>query len=138
MRSSYGDANVDRATDITEAALSDDHYNQAVEKYQDAINKDPMNYWLWHNLCKVRIARDDLEGAISGCEVGADKFPNSPAPIMMLSNLYAAKGDYTTAVTKAMQCLTIKASLLCLALESKDPFIGPESEENDGKQIFEQ
>lgn len=114
-----------------------EEHDKAIQRYQNAINEDPMNYWLWYNLCKIHIGTDNLEGAILACESGADKFPTSPSPLMMLSNLYAAKGDYTGAIAKSVQFLTFKPSILCLALESKDPFITAESNESDSKVMFE-
>jgi len=40
----------------------------------------------------------------------------------MLSGLYAAKGNYTEAISTSMQWFTFKPAILWLALECEDPW----------------
>ena len=35
-------------------------YNAAVQTYEEAITEEPTNFWLWHNLCAVHIARNQF------------------------------------------------------------------------------
>jgi hypothetical protein len=85
-----------------------------------------MNYWLWHYLCKTYIALNDLDGAISFCESGLEA--NNPSPLMTLTYLYAAKGDYEAAITKGMQLSKIRSPTLDLALSKpKYPLPAPHS-----------
>jgi tetratricopeptide (TPR) repeat protein len=95
---------------------------QEVQRYQAAIKKDPMNYWLWHNCCKIHVSMNDLEGAIYACERGIKEF-TSPSPSMVLSNLYALKGNYDAAIKTYGQFYTVIPTILWLALESNDPLM---------------
>jgi tetratricopeptide (TPR) repeat protein len=114
-------------------------YSQAIPMYQDAMKKDPMNYWLWYNLCRVYAASNDLDGAIHACELGIKKSTSNPSPLMALTNLYAAKGDYKAAINAGMRLLKVKPAILPLALkDSKDPLIPPTSLENKLKSSSEQ
>jgi len=110
----------DRRIDIApgrpnEEGKSDD-YNFRL--YQDAIDKEALNYWFWHGLCKLYVAKNDLDGVIQSCELGIKKFSTSPSPLMQLGNLYAAKGYYTSAMNKSNELWNFKPSILRLA--SKD------------------
>lgn len=69
----------------------------AAKAFEDAIKEQPKNYWLWMRLYDTYIALDDVAGVITACEKGISQFPNW-SPVMVLSNLYAAKGDYNTAI----------------------------------------
>ena len=109
-----------------------------IRMLQDAIDKEPLNYWLWHNLCRVYAATNNLDGAIHACELGIKKSDTNPSPLMELTNLYAAKGDYKAAITTGMQLLKVKPVILLLALkDSKNPLITPTSLENKLKSSLE-
>ena len=113
----------------------DDH---TIGLCQDAIDKEPLNYWLWHNLCRLYTTTNNLDGAIHACELGIKKSGANPSPLMELTNLYAAKGDYKAAITTGMQLLKVKRVILLLALkDSKDPLITPTSPDYKPKSSLE-
>lgn len=60
---------------------------------------------------------DDLDGAIEACELGSEKWPNNPSPLLELSNLYATKGDYETAIMRGMRVIKVKPGMLTLAFK---------------------
>jgi serine/threonine protein kinase len=101
----------------TEAHTSDD--DRRIRMWQDAIDKEPLNYWLWNNLCRLYSATNNLDEAIRACELGITKSRTNPSPLMELANLYAAKGDYKAAITTGMQLVKFKPAILILVL--KDP-----------------
>jgi tetratricopeptide (TPR) repeat protein len=106
----------------TEERISKDDYS--VQMFQDAVDKEPLNYWLWRNLCTRHAMTNNLDEAIHICELGAKKSDANPSPLMELTNLYAAKGDYKAAIETGMQLLKMKSAILLLALkDSKDPLI---------------
>jgi len=109
----------------------------SIQMYQDAIDKEPFNYWLWHNLCRLYAVNHDLDGAIQACLLGIEKSTTNPSPRMELSSLYAAKGDYRNAVmiyTKSR----IKPAMLRLALKaSRNPCNSPSSHEIQLRQSLE-
>lgn len=120
----------------TERATSEDDYT--VQILQDAIEKEPLNYWLWHNLCTLYSTTNNLDEAIHVCELGIKKSDANPSPLMELTNLHAAKGDYKAAVTTGMQLLKFKPVILLLALkDSKDPRITRTSSENKLRSSLE-
>jgi serine/threonine protein kinase len=107
--------------------LSD--YDQSIRMSQDAIDKEPLNYWLWHNLCRLYTETNNLDGAIHACEFGIKKSGANPSPLMELTNLYAAKGDYKAAITTGMQLLKVRpVDLLVVFQNPGDPLITPSSE----------
>ena len=72
------------------------------------------------------------------CELGIKKSDANPSPLMELTNLYAAKGDYKAAITTGMQLLKVKPINLLLALKNpRDPLITPSSLENKLKSSLE-
>src|SRR5215471_7883687 len=73
---------------MEEHTLNDDH----IRILQGAINKEPLNYWLWHNLCGLYAAANNLDAAIHACKLGIETSSSNPSPLMELTNLYAAKG----------------------------------------------
>ena len=95
--------------------------NHSVVLYKDAIEKEPLNYWLWHNLCKLLVQRDDLDEAIRTCQLGIKKSKDNPSPLMELSNLYTAKGDYGAAIETSMKLARVKPANFRLALT--DPLL---------------
>lgn len=118
----------------TEGYTPDD----GIRMLQDAIDKEPLNYWLWHNLCREYAAMKNLDGAIDACELGIKKSVTNPSPLMELTNLYAAKGDYKAAITTGEQLLKVRPAILLLALkDSKNPMITPTSLENNLKSSLE-
>jgi serine/threonine protein kinase len=95
---------------------------------EEAIDKEPLNYWLWHNLCSLYIGMDNLDGAIQACELRIKESDSNPSPLMELTNLYAAKGDYKTAIIRGMRLLMAKPLVVLLAIKDpKIPLIRPAS-----------
>ena len=96
--------------------------SDVMEIYRAAINSDPMNYWSWYHLCVKLVGQNQIDEAIALCKSGTIEFPKSPSPLLMLSGLYAAKGNYTEAISTSMQWFTFKPAILWLALECEDPW----------------
>lgn len=93
-----------------------------ISMVQAAIGKEPLNYWLWHALCVLYAAQNDLDGAIEACKTGVEKSPSNPSPLMELMNLYAARGDYEAAMGCGFDLLNIKTPILQVALTiTRDP-----------------
>lgn len=106
--------------------------------YSDALLKEPLNYWLWHNLCRLHVLENNLDGAIRACELGIEKSHKNPAPLMVLSNLYALKGQFGAAIRTSMNVFEIKGAILGLALkEVKNPLIVPNSRETEMKRLLD-
>jgi lipopolysaccharide biosynthesis regulator YciM len=59
---------------------------------------------------------NDLDSAIEACERAIKQHANNPSPQIALSHLYAAQGDYETAITKSMRLPRVNTGLLRLAL----------------------
>jgi hypothetical protein len=68
---------------------------------REGIAKEPKNFWLWKRFVKLHAATD-IEAAILVCKE-AIKRHGHLAPSMMAVNLYAAKGDYLTAMNTMMK-----------------------------------
>lgn len=142
MQSSFGnefEATLDPVTrSLREAYTTDAQYNQIIKSCQDAIEKQSLNYWLWHKLSNVYAATDNLDGAIDACELRIEKSDMDPSPLMELTNLYAAKGDYKAAISIGMRLLKVKPAILLLALKGdRDPLITPSSPDNKLKISLE-
>src|SRR5436190_16104063 len=105
---------------MKDCMFDDDH---SISTLQDAIDKEPINYWLWHDLCGLHIAANSLNGAIHACEIGIKQSGKNPSPLLELTNLYVAKGDYSAAVTTGMQLLKIKPAILLMALRDPKEFL---------------
>jgi tetratricopeptide (TPR) repeat protein len=95
-----------------------------ISMVQVAIEKEPLNYWLWHALCTLYAAQNDLDGAIEACKTEIQKSPSNPSPLMELMNLYAANGDYEAAMGCGLGLLNIKPAILRVALTTiRSPLI---------------
>jgi predicted Zn-dependent protease len=95
--------------------------DQLVHTCKSAIEKDPLNYWLWKNLCNTYLTHNDYDGAIMACDNGIQQYVMSPSISLLLSNLYATTGQYKEATTiQSQRLFTDKQAILLLALESKD------------------
>jgi serine/threonine protein kinase len=90
----------------------------AIQMCYNAINKEPLNYWLWHELCRLYATKNDLDGAIQACELGSQKSANNPSPLMELCNLYASKCEFKAAITTFVKLCNLKPTLLQLALKA--------------------
>jgi serine/threonine protein kinase len=120
---------------VFECASDKEH---SICMFQDAIEKEPLNYWLWHDLCRLYAAMNDLDGAIQACELGIKKYSAYPSPLMELTNLYAANGDYKGAIMIGSQLLKFKPVILLLALkDSTDPLITPTSSKSKWESSLE-
>jgi tetratricopeptide (TPR) repeat protein len=82
------------------------NYEGAIRAYENAIEDDPMSYWLWHKLCRAYVAQNAYDRAIAACRQGIAQFPGNWSPVMEMSNLCATKGDYKTAIDTYMQFTT--------------------------------
>jgi tetratricopeptide (TPR) repeat protein len=73
----------------------------AWEIYKKAIMEDPFNYAFWHGYCRMSIANNmKCSEAIAYCKKYLDlsHIRSNRAPLMALANLYAANGDYGSAI----------------------------------------
>jgi hypothetical protein len=84
----------------------------------DAIDKEPLNYWLWHELCRYYASKNDLNGAIQACKLQSEKSSTNPSPLMALSNLYAAKTEFKAAVASNDKLAEIRPTWIHLALSA--------------------
>ena len=89
-----------------------------IAAYEDALSKEPMNYWLWRDLCQILISKRSLQTAIERCERGVKECITSPSSLMMLSNLHAMNGDFKKAVPCSMQLFDFTSASLSLSLGS--------------------
>jgi ankyrin repeat protein len=102
---------------------SEDEGNRSIQRCLEAVDKDPMNYWLWNSLCNLYIAIGDLDSAIEACKHGINLHGTNPSPSMALSNLYAAKGDFKSAIEIGTQLHRFESGIVLLALtQFRDPF----------------
>jgi hypothetical protein len=85
---------------------------------EETIEKDPLNYTLWHEFCNALIVEKGLEETIRVCELETKKHPNSPFPLIDLSNLYAAKGDYKSAIDKSMEVFKLRREDILFAFSN--------------------
>ena len=104
------------ASEILSGTYSE-YINRAIQKCQNTIAKEPLDYWLWHDLSGLYARSNDLAGAIEACKLGIESWSDNISPLMELTNLYAAKGDYKSAIMTGMQLMKVKSSMLKLALK---------------------
>lgn len=83
---------------MLEGYLANEDYDEAIRMYEDAIKRDPMNYWLWHGLCEIFVEHYGIWAAVEACKTGMEWCPTTPSPLLVLSNLYAAMGEYENAI----------------------------------------
>lgn len=81
---------------LADVYMEKGNHSKAIRVYKAAIKQQPANFWMWHNICKVYLATNDLDGAITTCEAG--RTSANPSPAIMLSHLYAVKGNYASAI----------------------------------------
>lgn len=110
-----------------EVQIPNGDYDQAIQTYQEAIERDPMNYWVWYNICRIYLARNDLDGAINMCNLGLEKISINPSPLIQLINLYAAKGDYKNAIMTSMKLLSVNMGILRLAVVDSEDTLAPQA-----------
>jgi tetratricopeptide (TPR) repeat protein len=91
---------------FAEKYIEKGNYEGAIRAYENAIEEDPMSYWLWHKLCKAYVAQNAYDRAIAACRQGIAQFPGNWSPVMEMSNLCATKGNYKTAIDTYMQLTT--------------------------------
>jgi len=72
---------------------------------QNAIEEHPMKLSLWLDLCRLYIATKGFDAAITACNEANSKFPANPVPVFALSQVYAAKGDFKSAIMSYMELL---------------------------------
>ena len=104
--------------------------NFSIQTAQDAVEREPLNYWLWHSLCQSYAKMNDLDGAIDACKVAIKKNVNNPSPLMELSSLYAAKGNYNDAINSYFDLVNIAPGILPMALNTpQNTIIGTSRDE---------
>lgn len=109
--------------------------DETIPVVEAEIQNEPYNFWLWHALCTLYATKDDLDGAIKACEIGARGSTLNPSPIMELMNLYAAKGNYKVAVDKGRELLKMKSVDLRHALTATiSPLVASIVHEYEEKQ----
>ena len=82
---------------LADVFLERGYTEHAIDEYKMAIEKHPMNFWLWHKLCKIFLEKGDYARAIAFCRTGLSQDLNNPAPVLELMNLYAADEDFINA-----------------------------------------
>jgi tetratricopeptide (TPR) repeat protein len=126
------------ATELSIGGNAQD-YDHAIQTCHSAINEEPLNYWLWHELCRLYAAKNDLKGAIQACELGSGKSVANPSPLIELSNLYAANGEFKAAITTFVKLCSLNPTLIRLALRAavRYPLESPGSYELKFKSSLE-
>src|ERR1700738_1284474 len=69
-------------------------YENCVELYEKAIKKRPFRFRPWLRLCELHFTNCHSFRAVRACEQGIQDYPRNPSPLMVLSNIYATRGDY--------------------------------------------
>jgi predicted Zn-dependent protease len=77
-------------------------YRADVRRCEVAVEEKPETFWSWHNLCQVLLKRKDYDAAIRACKQGNTRFPSNPWPVLALTCVYAAAGEYHHAVLLCM------------------------------------
>jgi len=87
------------------------------------ILKNQYYYLPWHDLCKDPGVQANPSSRIRLFEIIAEKWPLNPAPLIQLTNLYAAHGNYKSAlkVGKRLQLFDSDALKLALIGDSANP-----------------
>lgn len=75
--------------------LANEDYDEAIRMYGDAIQRDAMNYWLWHGLCEIFVEYYGISAAVGAYKTGMEWCPTTLSPLLVLSNLYAAIETWT-------------------------------------------
>jgi tetratricopeptide (TPR) repeat protein len=83
---------------IARIYLNQGNYGQAINTYAGKIDDAPLCLRLWHGLFAIQVATTGLERAITIANQYIKKNPTNPCPDLALTTLYAAQGDYTTAL----------------------------------------
>jgi serine/threonine protein kinase len=76
------------------------NFDSLILLYEDAVDKEPLDLWLWHHLFEAHVGKDGVDRAIAVCKNG--NYDNNPCPVMVLISLYAANGDYKNAISTYM------------------------------------
>jgi hypothetical protein len=63
-----------------------------------AINTYPPVFWLQRDFCEFHLMRTDWQNDIELCKKGMKELPGNLWPMLLLSNLYAEKENYTKAI----------------------------------------
>jgi serine/threonine protein kinase len=82
--------------------LKDDHIS-ALQQYEIIVKLEPTNFWIWRSLCDIHVKRKDLAEVINVCKHAMIELPTNLSPVLVLINLYSAKGDYTRAIATYME-----------------------------------
>jgi hypothetical protein len=69
---------------------------QEIQACKTALKNDPTNYWSWNKVALLQ-ASFDLNAAIQFCTAGI-KTTSHLTQLLVGTNLYAAKGDYSAAM----------------------------------------
>jgi predicted Zn-dependent protease len=80
-----------------------DSCSRAIRLVDAAVAERPNSFWSWHNLCRVYIRKGDVVAAIGACSKGNTRLASNPWPILVATNLYAARNDYDRAILMYME-----------------------------------
>ena len=122
-------SNVSPREGLAELHRKKGSYREAAEIYENAIEREPMRFGLWFRLCKLHLDTGNLAGAIRVCTQEIKKRPSNPSPVMILSNVYAAKGHYYSAIREYMnftdrnEFSAIEDNLKKAVAEVNDPWV---------------
>jgi tetratricopeptide (TPR) repeat protein len=83
---------------LSDLYLTKGDHREALYQYDVAIERRPLDFWLWHYLCEACISMNNVDGAIMVCKKRMGKYPTSPSLLLVLGNLYAAKSFFGEAV----------------------------------------
>ena len=74
-------------------------HDEAIDFYKEAIDVEPNDFWLWHRLSEVYLAKYHIvDAAINACSLGIKTYPKLLSAKMVLYSLYALKGEYRGAI----------------------------------------
>lgn len=90
----------------------------------EAIQKEPLNFWLWHAHSTLCAREQDIDGAIEVCRLAVEEDPDNPSPIMELTNLYAGRTQYLNGLKYGLKLWRIDPARLQYALTvSRNPLV---------------
>lgn len=72
---------------------------RAIQLYEDRLDAEPRSFWTWRDLCEIYLLTQDYDAAIEACKRGMKKSPQNSAPAMVLSKLYASRGEFESAIS---------------------------------------
>lgn len=83
---------------ISELAIEQRNFSEAIEYGKAAVKLDPENYWYYDNLRKAYQDKGDFENAIAVQEQALKKFPDKNEERLKLARLYSRAQKYDEAI----------------------------------------